>query len=463
MTSLCRTLPSVQSDLHQSAPQQTGAPQQPVPDTKKGGRRRSRAPSIAKMCLSRSRRSLSVDSADIDLDVSGSPSLSTYRALSMSQDALGGQEMDPLSSELINLECETKDELALELVEKTRALELMSACDMTANDGEELCTRLRLDHASKQDEEPSPNIPVYKTECSVETVLQRESRTEPHSVVLRVPTVSSSPAICDPAGPGLDHNILTLEVDNNECMGLELGPPLGGRRSNSFDHATVWPGTSSPDDHLSSDQIDFGGTSSLTVPKPAGLFRRASWEIPKICLHCMHLETLEAARKSEALASATVDGSDRSDLSQETSSCSESSTSSSDEDEESVESPGSDPVVRFTLDAPEDCERAFAGASQTVPAIVGDQTENPDIVKSQEPSPHEPSSASSGSQYKDVVSLAVPVVKQRSTSMDAACMLSPPSEGSPGRQARSRSVDANVTRKASNTLAILALVHQSFK
>lgn len=75
--------------------------------------------------------------------------------------------------------------------------------------------------------------------------------------------------------------------------------------------------------------------------------------------------------------------------------------------------------------------------------------------------------------YTDVVTLEVPVMKQRSTSLDASCMMGSPKkdrlgEGlkdSPGKkQARSKSMDSNMPRKGSSaTSAILALLQQSFK
>ena len=415
---------------------------------------------------------MSVDSAEFDLDVSESPSVSCCRTRSMSQGRVDAQAEGAVTSG------ETDVDLFTELQEKRKAIEKLSGDFIV------------LGSVDKEDSAAAPVVfglgdeelsrAQQQSALTEATVTQQER--SPSSVVLQVPTVISAPSICQQSKSKLNLDVHSLGVSDTESYGLN--PPLGGRRSNSFDHATPWPSASSPDEILSTDHIDFGGSSSLTVPKPAGLFRRASWEIPKICLHCMHLETLAAEEKNRC-ASSPHSGED--DLTLETSPSTEnslSSTSNSDDDEKSdidAECPGTDPVVRFTLEGPEDSVSTVDSAYDHMGGAV--EVPHSHLMKSDSEPLHgiqndgkgetamsgENSSKSSPSmsdQYKDVVSLAVPVVKQRSTSMDAACLLSPPSEGSvgsPGRQARSRSVDANVTRKASNTLAILALVHQSFK
>ena len=475
-----------QHELHQPAPQQNDAASE-----KKGrSRRRGRAPSIARMCMSRTRRSMSVDSAEFDLNAPEEPPAPRCRARSISQDRLESQAVGTMPSGSLLSEGTAVD-LLTELHEKRKALEHMSV-ELLASEPQRSMEESHLRTApmvfglARQELIESQQQGGVTVETSVVSAHQENKLS---SVILQVPSVPSAPAICQPSRSQLKLEVESFGSDPDDSYGLN--PPLGGRRSNSFDHATPWPSASSPDDPLSTDQMDLGGASSLTVPKPAGLFRRASWEIPKICLHCMHLETLAAEEKNRGHSSPDSENlkSVEDDLSPETLCSSEASTSDSsisDCDGESDNDKGSpvfDPVVRFTLEGPEDDDPATSSAQQrrsstcavpssnpphadTVPFLSKDTSDTQDTEKRKSATSRERSHKSPPSpseQYKDVVSLTVPVVKQRSTSMDAACLLSPPSEGSPGRQARSRSVDANVSRKASNTLAILALVHQSFK
>ncbi|GFS02284.1 hypothetical protein ElyMa_006441600 [Elysia marginata] len=480
MISLSRTSQS-QQELHLQ-----GTAQQPDEvssnEKKRRSRRRGRAPSLARMCVSRTRRSVSVDSAEFDLDVSEAPSISCCHPRSMSQERLGGgsQPSGAVS------EGGTGVDLFTELQEKTRAIENMAADILSSGLKEDKkdayapplvfgCGGNKETLVSQQEE----NI----VEMSAEGAHAKQNVS---SVKLKIPSVTSTPAFDEPAKSQLLPKVQPFGLDNTDSY--SLNPPISTRRSNSFDHATPWPSVSTPEDILSTGQVDICGASSLTVPKPAGLFRRASWEIPKICLHCMHLETLAAEEKNrDASAPGSENVLDKDeDLSSPCSEESLTSTSSSDDEEEifdkTKDSPGADPVVRFTLEGPEDNDEAMdSGQTDASPSfnLTKSDAETPNFnnfietgrseksVSAMTPGgKFEQSSSFPSSNYTDVVSLAVPVVKQRSTSMDAACLLSPPGEGSvgsPGRQARSRSVDANVSRKTSNTLAILALVHQSFK
>ena len=74
--------------------------------------------------------------------------------------------------------------------------------------------------------------------------------------------------------------------------------------------------------------------------------------------------------------------------------------------------------------------------------------------------------------YKDVVTLTVPPVKPRSTSLDASAMMASKTntkvnlnegQGQGSKSGRSKSMDASMARKGSATAALVAMLQTGFK
>lgn len=295
------------------------------------------------------------------------------------------------------------------------------------------------------------------------------------SIAKRIHETKSSPDLlhCPTQTSNIGH------TDDVAVMSL-----LGSKRSNSFDNASQWYFVNSSDDNSSDKECSAG--SSLTVPK--GQMRRASWEIPKICLHCLHMETL-AKEKQERMSagpkfflgdSANVDvlspGS-RSPCS------STSSVYDSDENEcylsDSENSDSQNLTVRFSdtthgnmINPP--VISILEKAKHRI-RINNESLSDLNLIgvpcRSVIVDPNSPNSDQIS--YTDVVTLEVPVIKQRSTSLDASCMMGSPTKCSleeelkvhpVKKQARSKSMDSNMPRKGSSTTAaLLALIQQSFK
>lgn len=279
--------------------------------------------------------------------------------------------------------------------------------------------------------------------------------------LLQVPASSSSACIADDVGS------LSLH---------------GSRRSNSFDNASQWYALNSSDDNSSDKECQY----NLTVPKAQ--LRRASWEIPKICLHCLHIETLaKEQRESESSGPKFFLGESAETLvlssASHSAGSSDVSTCDSNEDLYASDSESSDNPnlnVRFHDDITAGCSVPEAEAGTILQLqkhrirINNESIDDLNLIEAPCRSVIGDPSSPEGDQisYTDVVTLAVPVMKQRSSSLDATCMMGSPKKssleeerrGSPGKkQARSKSMDSNMPRKGSATAALLALVQQSFK
>lgn len=217
-----------------------------------------------------------------------------------------------------------------------------------------------------------------------------------------------------------------------------------GHRSHSFDSAMApWSPVSS-DDNWS----DKESSNNLKLPKYQT--RRASLEIPKICMHCVHLETLEQERAKEQIQRANGPLFYLGDTQTSSDASLSSSTSGSD-----PESDGS----YFS-----DSERSESGAEIEIIETLYQGT-----------SPQHSHGSSPTKSYTDVVTLAVPVIKQRSSSMDAGHIAKPPESPrkaslderclhNPQKQIRSQSVDSTIdVHKEVTQFSILANIQQSFR
>ncbi|XP_067676012.1 diacylglycerol kinase zeta-like isoform X3 [Haliotis asinina] len=200
---------------------------------------------------------------------------------------------------------------------------------------------------------------------------------------------------------------------------LQVPVNMHGRRSQSFDCSPPWNGGSS-DENISDKEC----SQSLRVPRYER--RRASLEIPKVCLHCLHMENL-MKEKEKADAERFENG----DLSSDSSSLLDDYDVGDDDDEDNS-------ADIFSSDT-----EGTSGSKEDFPQIVEINSRN--------------SSLDSDKLYRTAVMLEVPVIKQRSSSMDAAYMpLQVPQQESPRKasldescldvpkQMRSSSVDISL-------------------
>ena len=163
----------------------------------------------------------------------------------------------------------------------------------------------------------------------------------------------------------------------------------GGHRSHSFDTTAPWSPVSS-DDNCS----DKENTNSLKIPKYQK--RRASLDIPRICMHCVHLEALEQERETARKHAMFYLG----------------------------ETQNSSPDSSLT-DSEFDSDESYSSDSEG--SSFGAEIEIIETLHSNTASPERGSKGSSRrNSYTDVVTLAVPVMKQRSSSMDAGYITKPP-------------------------------------
>ena len=80
----------------------------------------------------------------------------------------------------------------------------------------------------------------------------------------------------------------------NENKGSTLQLPISSQRSKSLDSSCVAGSTS---EETASDR---DSTSSLRIPVMSRYYRRRSTDIPRLCIHCVHIESLSSQEPSPA-------------------------------------------------------------------------------------------------------------------------------------------------------------------
>ncbi len=170
-----------------------------------------------------------------------------------------------------------------------------------------------------------------------------------------------------------------------------LQVPSNSRRSRSFD--ATYSGGSTSDEGASPDRDATGTSSFLGIPK---YYRRRSAEIPKLCIHCVHLEALSEMGSSQETSPTSLGGSDF-DL---------------DKCEEKKDYWSSDSEIEDLTD-----DESFGSAEKFVPITLSvTPTDSEEAIVL--------SRAASGSEKMGTVgtasTLEVPHVKPRSASMDAS-------------------------------------------
>lgn len=197
--------------------------------------------------------------------------------------------------------------------------------------------------------------------------------------------------------PGLENNRMrsssfdssSLRDVNIDLLQVPMNKVGGGHRSHSFDSASAWTPISS-DDNFS----DKENSNNLKVPKYQK--RRASYELPKICMHCVHLEALEQEQEKNRVRNPFFYLGENSPNEEEESSLSDESDQDSDDD-------GS-----FSSDS----EWSKSGGEIEIIETLTSRSNTASPQRSSK-------DASLTNSYTDVVTLAVPVMKPRSSSLDA--------------------------------------------
>ena len=191
------------------------------------------------------------------------------------------------------------------------------------------------------------------------------------------------------------------DEDEGTSMDHTLQVPTHGARSKSFDAAYCNQGGSSSTSEETSDKETTNRVSSfLNIPK---YYKRRSLEIPRLCIHCVHLETLsqEASPTSPSHFSYS---------SKNSSLCTTDSFDSTDGDPD-------DDCVTISPDV-SDNEAFTESRPLTSPSIL-----TPPVAVTRALNVAERIQQSEMSNcFQDVVTLQVPILKPRSSSMDAAYM-----------------------------------------
>ncbi|KAI0232725.1 hypothetical protein LSAT2_016981 [Lamellibrachia satsuma] len=163
-----------------------------------------------------------------------------------------------------------------------------------------------------------------------------------------------------------------------EEKGTTLQLPMSSQRSKSLDSSYAGGSTS---EETASDR---DSTSSLRIPMMSRYHRRRSTDIPRLCIHCVHIESLSSQEPSPA----SSDG-------------------------------------EFSLFS---CGDSTASADLSSSFDSGDEED--EIDRDSDRSPLHSCGSSDGADGTDnsvsTVTLAVPLVKLRSSSFDSSCMVDSP-------------------------------------
>ena len=224
--------------------------------------------------------------------------------------------------------------------------------------------------------------------------LSRQSRTVSIDVEEQTSTTSLSVPL-EQRGRSSSFDTSSLQNEKN----VKLQVPLPGRRCHSFDSTTSignsWLGSS--DENISDKEGSTKASSgSLKIPKSRSR-RRSSLEIPKLCIHCVHMESYyeNEKQKNESFDS---EGCESEEL-WDDSSFSDSDDSGTDLD-----------IYLSDSDASSDVCNEF------------DDNENSVVCKANM-SKKQPSDKTNDFLFTNAVTLAVPVIKQqRSSSFDGGLL-----------------------------------------
>ena len=332
-------------------------------------RARSRSPSweVPKLCLSRQKRTISVDSQEgqvhpvetVSVKAKSSPPTpikSQSKSSSRSSRSKGSRNKD--------LKEKDKDSLKGSL---TRGKEGKGS--LTKGNKDSIKEKEKADikspkQAHKQVKQPVLSVPS-----------------------LEVPDIGIRGRSSSFDTSSLDHE---KEVDEENMLRI----PEANRRSRSFDAS--YSGGSTSDDGASDNERP--SMSFLSIPK---YYRRRSLEIPKICIHCVHIEALAEAESSQKTSPSTFIGGhnkfelDKSVIDNDYWTSDSGSEEDETDDESCGSSGGGERYVPITLSVtPTDSEEAIIISST--------------MVEGRKPT------------YAMNNTLEVPLVKQRSSSMDAA-------------------------------------------
>lgn len=241
----------------------------------------------------------------------------------------------------------------------------------------------------------TPNIPVKSPKDSPKSPKKTtKAKMVKQRHVVATPSLEVPDANARIRSSSFDTSSLGHGDEDDEDNTLQV--PTASRRSRSFD--ANYAGASTSDEGASSDRE--ASSSFLGIPK---YYRRRSTEIPKLCIHCVHLEALSEMGSSQETSPTSLSGSafelDKYPDKGEKDYWSSESETEDDSDDESFGS--GEKFIPITLSVtPTDSDEAIVISS----TVVGEKT----------------SMSHSAAAMGAGTSLQVPHVKPRSASMDAS-------------------------------------------
>ncbi|KAK7106870.1 hypothetical protein V1264_014903 [Littorina saxatilis] len=303
----------------------------------------------------------------------------------------------------------------------------------------------------KKNRSRSPSFEIPKL-CLPKLPRQKRS-TSIDSCTVNVATSLDVPPAAENRGRSSSFDSSSLrDAEDTEVDLLKVPPPKGrggSQRSHSFDTSAPWSPMSS-DDNCSDKE---SSSNNLKLPKHQK--RRASLEIPKICIHCVHLEAIEQERDKARKNALFYLG------------------------DTQISTPDSSPSDS-EYDSDSEGEPCSSESEESLRSMCEAEIEIIETLHSSTPSPQHSNSSKNTSMtnsYTDVVTLAVPIMKQRSSSMDAGYITKPHESprkasldertlhGGHKNQIRSKSLDtpAPPIHSKDQSLTWLANIQQSFK
>ena len=260
---------------------------------------------------------------------------------------------------------------------------------------------------------PSPSIEVPRL-CLPRQKATTEAPSDDDDSMTMAPTAMTTARLNVPSGGRIRSSSFDSSSLKNEDKGSTLQLPISSQRSKSLDSSYVAGSTSEEN------TSDRDSTSSLRIPVMSRYYRRRSTDIPRLCIHCIHIESLSSQEPSPASSDGEITpfsvGDSTADLSL--------SLDSGDEDIELDNDSDASPLQSCGSSDGADCTDHGTG----------------------------------------VLTLAVPLVKLRASSFDSSCISDSPilqaiaqeRRGSldmldvPAPHARSSSVDVNLPTCTSN-------------
>ncbi|KAK2182208.1 hypothetical protein NP493_363g02000 [Ridgeia piscesae] len=278
---------------------------------------------------------------------------------------------------------------------------------------------------------PTPSIEVPRL-CLPRQKATTEAPSDDDDMPAAISTRKSSSAMTARLKVPSVGRVRSSSFDSSSMMGekastLQL-PPMSSQRSKSLDSSY---GAGSTSEETASDR---DSTASLRIPVMARYYRRRSTDIPRLCIHCVHIESLSSQEPSPA----SSDG-------------------------------------EFSLFSCGD-----STASGELSSSFDSLDEEDEIDHDSDRSPLQSCGSSDGADGTEngtgIITLAVPLVKLRSSSFDSSCMVDSPVLAAVAQErrgsldmlhvpphGRSSSVDVNLPTCTSNRYRAMTFIPKRVK